>query len=118
MITGHTWSPRITGIALISPQHKVADLIAQGVPSVFINFISKRCRGYFVSRSPIETPMVGREEHGCNCYASGEHHYQENAFVRCWKHILDWFNMLHVNPEYEEVEFEVVERDEEVKLGW
>ena len=62
--------------------------------------------------------MVGREEHGCNCYASGEHHYQENAFVRCWKHILDWFNMLHVNPEYEEVEFEVVERDEEVKLGW
>ena len=105
-------------MAIISPQHKVDDYIDGGAPRAFIDFLSKRCRAYFVHRASIETPVVGREEHGCNCYASGEHHYPENTFVRCWGHVLDWFNMLHVSPEYEEVKFEVVERTEEVNLGW
>ncbi|ETI28321.1 hypothetical protein G647_00770 [Cladophialophora carrionii CBS 160.54] len=114
----NVWSPRITGIALVTPQHKLADLKAQGAPSAFIEFLSKRCRAYFVSQSDIEKPVVGREQFGCNCYASGERHVEESALVRSWRHILDWFDMLHVNPGYEEVEYEVVEKDEEIKLGW
>jgi hypothetical protein len=116
--TGNVWSPRIAGIAFVTPQHKLADLEAQGAPSAFIDFLSKRCRAYFVSQSEVEKPIVGREQFGCNCYASGEHHVEESVFVRSWRHILDWFDMLHVNPGYEEVVFEVVERDEEIKLGW
>ncbi|OQV03164.1 Arb2 domain-containing protein isoform 2 [Cladophialophora immunda] len=113
-----TWSGRINGISLVAPQHKVADLIADGAPSNFITFLSRRCRAYFVSQSPVETPIAGRQEFGCNCYASGEHSYQESAIVSCWRHILDWFNMLYVNQGHEEVEFEVMKEDEEVKLGW
>ncbi|KIW88719.1 uncharacterized protein Z519_10765 [Cladophialophora bantiana CBS 173.52] len=113
-----SWSSRINGISLVTPQHKIADIIANGAPGDFVTFISKRCRAYFVSPSPIETPIAGREEVGCNCYASGEHLYQENAMMRCWRHMLDWFDMLYVNPEYEEAEFEVMGQDEEVKLGW
>ncbi len=115
---GNVWSPRIAGIAFVTPQHKLADLEAQGAPSDFIDFLSKRCRAYFVSQSEIEQPIVGRGQFGCNCYASGEPHVEESVFVRSWRHILDWFDMLHVNPGHEEVVFEVVERDEEVKLGW
>ncbi|EXJ64388.1 hypothetical protein A1O7_00724 [Cladophialophora yegresii CBS 114405] len=114
----NVWSPRITGIALVTPQHKLADLEAQGAPSTFVEFLSKRCRAYFVSQSQIEKPIAGREQFGCNCYASGERHVEESALVRSWRHILDWSDMLHVNPGYEEVEYEVVERDEDIKLGW
>ncbi|KAJ9609152.1 hypothetical protein H2200_006924 [Cladophialophora chaetospira] len=113
-----TWSHRITGIALVTPQHKVADLIAQGATPGFLNFLAKRCRAYFVFQSPVETPIAGRQEYGCNCYASGERSIQESTMVRCWRHILDWFNVLHVNPEHEEVEFEVIEEHEKIKLGW
>ncbi|KIY01409.1 uncharacterized protein Z520_02961 [Fonsecaea multimorphosa CBS 102226] len=113
-----SWSGRINGISLITPQYKAEDLISDGAPSGFMNFISKRCRAYFVSESPIETPIAGRERFGCNCYASGEQVYQENVIVKCWRHILDWFNMLYINQDYEEVEFEVFKEDEEVKLGW
>ncbi|KAH0844174.1 hypothetical protein AYO21_11530 [Fonsecaea monophora] len=113
-----TWSGRINGITLVTPQHKIADLINNGASDGFITFVSKRCRAYFVYHSAIETPIAGREEFGCNCYASGEHAYTENAIARCWRHMLDWFNMLYLNPEHEEVEFVVVKEDEEVKLGW
>lgn len=103
---------------MITPQHRSANLIAQDASSAFVNFISKRCRAYFVSKASAETLIAGRQEFGCNCYASGEHFYEENTLVRSWRHILDWFNMLHVNPEHEEIEFDVVEQHEEVKLDW
>lgn len=103
---------------MITPQHRIDDLIALDSPSTFVNFLSKRCRAYFVSKSSVETPIAGRAEFGCNCYASGEHFYEENTLVRSWRHVLDWFNMLHVDSEHEEIEFDVVEQNEEVKLGW
>lgn len=115
------WSHRLTGIALVAPQFKIQDLIDQGAPERFVEFISKRCRAYFVSPSPVETLMTGREEFGCNCYASGEHMYQESAMVRCWRSVLDWFNMLYATPGHEEIEFVMVDKAEnleDVKLGW
>ncbi|KIX06176.1 uncharacterized protein Z518_04150 [Rhinocladiella mackenziei CBS 650.93] len=115
------WSSRITGISLIAPQHKIQDLIDDGAPIEFVEFISKRCRAYFVSPSRLEKPIEGRERLGCNCYSSGETMYQDSAMVRCWGSVLDWFNMLHANPEYQEVEFLSIEdgkAGEEANLGW
>jgi len=100
-----TWSSRVTGIALIAPQHKVQDLKAYGVSEEFLDFLSKRVRAYFVSPEKLETAITGREAFGCNCYASGESLYQENAIVRSWRSILDWFNRLYADPEFQEVPF-------------
>ena len=60
-----------------------------------------------VGHQRIETLLQGREETGCNCYASGEELYQENIIVRVWGRILDWFNMVHTLQNYEEPVFVV-----------
>ncbi|KAK5457089.1 hypothetical protein LTS15_004870 [Exophiala xenobiotica] len=115
------WSTRVTGIALIAPQHKVQDLEANGVSEEFLDFLSKRVRAYFVSPEKLETAITGRDMFGCNCYASGESMYQENAIVRSWRSILDWFNRLYADPEFEEVPFAGVDGDEgagELQLTW
>jgi hypothetical protein len=48
--------------------------------------------------------LTGRENFGCNCYASGEELYQENIIVAAWRSMLDWFNFIESSPTYEEVE--------------
>lgn len=119
---GSTWSSRVTGISLVEPQFKVQDLIGtDDVSGEFIEFLSRHSRAYFVNSASLETPVPGRETFGCNCYSSGEDSYQENAMVRCWPSMLDWFNVLYANPEHEEVEFLVSDpsgQAEEIKLGW
>jgi hypothetical protein len=71
-----------------------------------------------VSDSEPETFLTGREEHGCNCYASGEQLYQENVIVAGWRSMLDWFMRIENDPEYEEVEVVVREGREEEETGW
>lgn len=118
--TGNTWSHRINGICIAGAQYKMEDLVEDGAPPEFVDFISKRCRSYAVSPSPLEAPMVGRERFGCNCYTSGEHEYHENIVVKSWGSMLDWFNLLYANPAHEEIEFIYVEEgdDEKNNLGW
>lgn len=53
--------------------------------------------------------MEGRDEFGCNCFASGEELYQENIIVRSWGSMLDWFTLVHTVTEYAEPELTVVE---------
>ena len=85
------WSSRIGGICLASPQHSLEEL----APAEFANFISSRCRAYFISDSPIGTAMAGHEDFGCGCYASGEEMYPENIIVPAWGDMLEWLNGLH-----------------------
>ncbi|EXJ92498.1 hypothetical protein A1O3_01050 [Capronia epimyces CBS 606.96] len=116
-----TWAPRITGISLVEPQYNVQDFPGDEVPEQFLEFLSRRCRAYFVNSSPIETPISGREVFGCNCYSSGEDSYQENAMIRCWWSMLDWFNIMYANPDHEEIEIltiDVAADADKVKLGW
>jgi hypothetical protein len=96
------------------------DLVQDGAPPEFVSFISKRCRAYSVSPSALEAPISGRERFGCNCYASGEHDYHENAVVKGWRSMLDWFNILYANPAHEEIEFIYVEEggDEQARMVW
>ncbi|KAK5046840.1 hypothetical protein LTR84_007194 [Exophiala bonariae] len=115
----NTWSQRITGICIAGAQYKMADLVANGAPPEFVDFISKRCRFYAPSSSPLETPVTGRQRFGCNCYASGEDEYHENVVVKAWRSMLGWFDFLYTHPAYEEIELVVDEvASEEVNLGW
>lgn len=110
-VTGAKWSSRISGICLCGPQHKVIDLVATyNAPEDFMKFLSKRCRAYFVSPERPESILKGRDEFGCNCFASGEELYQENVIVRSWKSMLDWFNLVHSIPGYEQPELDFVEK--------
>lgn len=39
--------------------------------------------------------------------------------VKCWGSMLDWFNLLHNNPDFEEIEFIYVEPEKEkIEFGW
>ena len=64
-----------------------------------------------VGHQRVETPLQGREDLGCNCYASGEELYQENIIVRVWGRVLDWFNMVHTVQDYEEPVFVLEDED-------
>lgn len=39
--------------------------------------------------------------------------------VKCWGSMLDWFNLLNNNPDFEEIEFIYVEPEKEkIEFGW
>ena len=61
--------------------------------------------------------MTGREEYGCNCYASGEQYYQENVIIAAWRSMLDWFNLVASSPGYEEVEVFVRQSQEDEQVN-
>jgi hypothetical protein len=84
------YAPRIRSICLASPQH---DLFELGNAD-FAEFIGKRGRAYFVSSFPVGTPIDGREDFGCDCYASGEEMYPENTIVEAAEHMLTWLSAL------------------------
>ena len=84
------YASRIRAICLASPQH---DLLELGNTN-FVDFISKRARAYFVSSSPAGTLLEGREDFGCDCYASGEEMYPENIIVEAAEHMLTWLAKL------------------------
>ena len=84
------YASRVRGICLASPQHELLELGNAG----FMDFMSKRGRAYFVSWSPVGTLIDGREDFGCDCYASGEQMYPENIIVEAAEHMLTWLRGL------------------------
>jgi hypothetical protein len=84
------YGPRVRGICLASPQHDPREF----ENADFTEFISKRGRAYFVSSSPVATLINGREDFGCDCYASGEEMYPENVIVEAVEHMLTWLATL------------------------
>jgi hypothetical protein len=84
------YGPRVRGICLASPQHDPREF----ENADFIDFISERGRAYFVSSSPVGTLIDGREDFGCECYASGEEMYPENIIVKATEHMLTWLATL------------------------
>lgn len=106
---GPQWQNRISAIALSNPMHDVNHLH----PPEFAKFISTRCRAYQISSRPLDEPVDGRYEFGCNCFSSGEPQNVECIMPRAWKSMLNWLNTMHENPEMEEVEVLVMRGDEE-----
>lgn len=104
---GALWSDRVSALCLANPQHNIRQLATTcGAPQSFVDFIRKRSRAYVVGDQRLETPVrVGGEEFGCNCYASGEELYHEHIIIRSWGSMLDWFDLVHTIPGYEEPVF-------------
>jgi hypothetical protein len=84
------YASRVRSICLVSPQHDPLEL----GNAKFMDFISKRGRAYFVSSSPKGALIDGREDFGCDCYASGEEMYPENTVVEAAEHMLTWLGGL------------------------
>ncbi|KAL8794727.1 MAG: hypothetical protein Q9195_002681 [Heterodermia aff. obscurata] len=70
----------------------------------FADFWARRARAYLISEEPLDTPLTGRNEFGCNCYASGERVYVERTMPMAYKSMLTFFDMAANIPGYEEVE--------------
>lgn len=64
----------------------------------------QRGRAYLISPHPLETPLTGREEFGCNCYSSGEAVHTECIMPRCYRSMLDFFQLVADVPGYQELE--------------
>ena len=112
--SGSTWSSRINGICLIAPLHGLEDLLPHSPPTnvttpapSFAYFISTRCRGYVVKEAALGTLVEGREEYGCNVYASGEPFYVECIMIRAWRDMLEWFARLSRGEEGAEERWEM-----------
>lgn len=104
-MAGTSWADRVSSICFANPQHRVEDLITQYDASTeFLDFLSKKCRAYFISHHPAGTIVEGRPEIGCNCFASEEELYADQILVRSWGAILDHFNAIHTLPNFEEAE--------------
>ena len=63
----------------------------------------QRARAYLLSDANLDTPIWGRADFGCNCYASGELSFQEALIPRAYRAILKYFETVAANPDYEEV---------------
>ncbi|KAI9037306.1 uncharacterized protein KD926_000668 [Aspergillus affinis] len=131
-----TWHTRINAICLTNPLHFThlelrtnadvdvdvdvdVDSTAATSPtsplpaSSFATFIATRCRAYVLSEEPINMPVPGAAEHGCNCFASGEALNIECIFPSACDAMLAWLNMTYRDSEFCEAAFEVVEVDGE-----
>ncbi|KAK2766505.1 hypothetical protein FQN53_006722 [Emmonsiellopsis sp. PD_33] len=95
----NTWHPRISAMVLTNPLHDTNHLH----PPSFANFISTRCRAYSLSSKPLDTPIPGRYDFGCNCYASGEGLNVECIMPRAWRSMVGWLDGMYVEGEGEEV---------------
>ncbi|ODH30339.1 hypothetical protein ACO22_03614 [Paracoccidioides brasiliensis] len=93
------WKPRISSLCLTNPLHDTNHLH----PPDFANFISTRSRAYLLSEKPLDTPVVGRYEHGCNCYSSGEALNVECIIPRAWESMLRWLDSMFEDPGLEEI---------------
>lgn len=112
-VAGDKWSNRVASICLSAPQHKVDDLISIfDASDDFLDLLSRKCRAYFVCQKPRGTVVAGREDFGCNCFASGEQLYSDQIIVRDWGSMLDHFNAVHTIEGYEEPERFAVEDDD------
>jgi hypothetical protein len=101
--SGSEWSDRLGAICFSGPQHKVEDLKdVFDAPDDLIDFLSKKCRAYYLSPTDAGTTVEGRTEIGCNAFASGETLHTEGSIIKCWPSMLDHFNAIHSLPDYEE----------------
>lgn len=64
--------------------------------------MSERGRAYLLSKEPIDTPLSGGAEYGCNCYSSGEPLYTECIMPVAKERFLRYFDLVAKVPGYEE----------------
>lgn len=127
---GTSWKTSISAICFSRPQHQKHDLTAtiteedvaaegETAPErgSFAHFISTRSRAYVLSDKPLEWPVPGTLDHGCNTYSGNEAVNHEDVIISSWRSMLQWFDKVHADPSSEEVEF-VIEETVEDEVGW
>ncbi|KAL8762550.1 MAG: hypothetical protein Q9184_001458 [Pyrenodesmia sp. 2 TL-2023] len=89
----------------------------------FREFWGDRARAYIQCAEPLDTPLVGREDFGCNCYSAGEGEILECIMPKAYKSILKFFKLVNDVPGYrelaavaEEKPLEDGETDEEIEF--
>ncbi|GFF45451.1 isoform 3 of protein FAM172A [Aspergillus udagawae] len=110
-----SWRPYISAIALSNPLHHThIDLVEESpaLPSSFISFNFSRCRAYVLSDKPVGFPVPGFQEHGCNCYSSGEALHTECIMPNAWEDMLEWLAKMYANPSDGEAHLEFKELDD------
>ena len=117
------WKTSISGICFSRPQHQKHNLTLDSsddtVPEIgsFAHFISTRSRAYVLSDKPLEWPVPGTLEYGCNTYSGNEPLNHEDVIVSSWQSMLQWFDKIYADPSYEEVEFVIEEAVEDDRGG-
>ncbi|OJJ78636.1 uncharacterized protein ASPGLDRAFT_182350 [Aspergillus glaucus CBS 516.65] len=128
-----SWSSYINAICLATPLHfanidlnpydndndneSEAETNNNSNPNSFTSFLLARGRAYVVSPEPRGVPVPGIEEHGCNCFASGEELNIECVMGAAWKEMVQWFEKVHADPEYCENRYDVTTVDAEGGVG-
>ncbi|EED20206.1 conserved hypothetical protein [Talaromyces stipitatus ATCC 10500] len=120
------WKNSISAICFSRPQHHKHHLILPDESDsddtatksgTLAHFISTRSRAYVLSDKPLECPVPGTLQYGCNTYSGNESLDHEDIIVSSWKNMLQWLDKVHADPSYEEVEF-IIEEPVEVNEGW
>lgn len=62
---------------------------------------AQRARAFMISSEPLDTPLTGRDDFGCNCYSSGEPNHVECIMPRAHTSMVRYFKVVHENPNYE-----------------
>lgn len=55
------------------------------------------------SAEPLETPLIGRKDCGCNCYSAGEDQVLECIMPNAYKSMLEFFQLVNEVPGYREL---------------
>ncbi|KAJ9298698.1 hypothetical protein DTO271G3_3665 [Paecilomyces variotii] len=113
------WNSHISAMCLANPLHYNGihlfpdpSSASSETENSFENFISSRCRAYVLSDRPVNDPVAGAADHGCNCYASGEELNVECIMPKAWKSMLEWLGKAHADPNFGEVQL-VLQEDVE-----
>jgi hypothetical protein len=115
LLLGGAWNKSISAICFARPLHNIYQLLnldssdytidIDKAPGSFAGFLTARCRAYLLSDKPLEWPVPGTLEYGCNTHSSGEAVNHEDSVVSAWQNMLLWLKELNDDPSHEEVEF-------------
>ncbi|KAK0509849.1 hypothetical protein JMJ35_007243 [Cladonia borealis] len=84
----------------------------------FRDFWGRRARAYLTHHEPVDTPLHGRDQLGCNCFSSGEPTYTENIMPRAYKSMLAYFQLVNDVPGYYETEMAPQADDSNRYVTW
>ncbi|KAL8839586.1 MAG: hypothetical protein Q9170_001690 [Blastenia crenularia] len=74
-----------------------------GAESDFMGFWGDRARAYIQSAEPLDTPLIGRKESGCNCYSAGQNEVLECIMPKAYESMLKFFQLVNDVPGYREL---------------
>ncbi|KAL8874000.1 MAG: hypothetical protein Q9174_000596 [Haloplaca sp. 1 TL-2023] len=78
----------------------------------FRMFWGARARAYIQSDEPLDTPLAGRKEMGCNCFSAGESGVVELIMPTAYKSMLQFFQLVDDVKGYCEVPAAIEETEE------